>query len=112
MPCRELGEALEALRDEELYRRSITDSAPDAVISVVRRGIICYASRAIECVFGYSAGEVTGKSITMLIPERFIPRHLEGMKQWNQTSDDPSVRECELTGLRKNGEEFFADASF
>ena len=112
MPCPELGEALEALRDEERYLRSITDSAPDVVISVDRRGIICYASRAIECVFGYSAGEVTGKSITMLIPERFIPRHLEGMKKWSQTSDEPSVRECELTGLRKNGEEFCAEASF
>src|SRR4030067_2186153 len=112
MPCRELGEALEALRDEERYLRSITDSAPDVVISVDRRGRICYASRAIECVFGYSAGEVTGKSITMLIPERFIPRHLEGMKKWSQTSDDPSVRECELTGLRKNGEEVWAERSF
>jgi PAS domain S-box-containing protein len=112
MPCPELGEALEALREEERYLRSITDSAPDVVISVDRRGIISYASRAIECVFGYSANEVTGKSITMLIPERFVLGHLKGMKKWNELSSQSIVRECELTGLRKNGEKFCAEASF
>ena len=71
----------------------VFDAAPDAMIVVDALERIAFVNAQVERVFGYTRAEITGKSIETLIPTRF-----------------PSVRPMgagvELTGRRKNGEEF------
>src|SRR5262249_45816943 len=64
--------------------------------------------------FGYSKTEVIGASLDILIPERFrvIHReHVAGFIAGDETTRRLGQRGAAIFGLRKNGEEFPADAA-
>jgi PAS domain S-box-containing protein len=48
---------------------SIVETSDDAIVSKNLDGVITSWNRGAERVFGYSAGEVVGQPITMVIPE-------------------------------------------
>src|SRR5690242_4359013 len=48
---------------------ALIESADDAIISKTLEGIITSWNKGAQRVFGYTADEVIGKSITILIPE-------------------------------------------
>jgi PAS domain S-box-containing protein len=68
--ARQLGFGLERLRAEEDTRRlaSIVDNSQDAIISKNLDGIIQTWNRGAERIFGYTAQEVVGKPVTILMP--------------------------------------------
>ena len=72
--ARQLGFGLERLRAEEDTRRlaSIVDNSQDAIISKNLDGIIQTWNRGAERIFGYTAEEVVGKSVTVLMPPERI----------------------------------------
>lgn len=49
---------------------AIVESADDAIISKTLDGTVRTWNTGAERLFGYSAGEMIGQSITLLIPER------------------------------------------
>lgn len=58
--------------------RAIIEQAEDAVIFIDPNGIIGLWNRGAEIIFGYAASEVMGRSIDVIIPERFRKAHDEG----------------------------------
>jgi PAS domain S-box-containing protein len=75
--ARQLGFGISSLRAEQARRAaeerarqlaSIVESSDDAIISKDINGIILTWNSGAERVFGYSAGEVIGKSVTILFP--------------------------------------------
>jgi len=52
----------------ELLHEAIVDSSDDAIVSKNLKGIVMSWNKAAERVFGYSAGEMIGQSITKLLP--------------------------------------------
>jgi len=67
----ERGKAEAALRESNdalLWFASIVECSDDAIISKTLDGIITSWNEAAERVFGYTAEEVVGKSVTILIP--------------------------------------------
>lgn len=91
----------------------LLDSAMDAILSVDESQAIVLYNRAAERIFGWSAAEVRGQRLEMLIPERFRRGHAGFVRRFGQTGvttramGDGTV----ILGLRKGGEEFPMDAS-
>jgi PAS domain S-box-containing protein len=68
--ARQLGFGLERLRSDEATRRlaTIVESSDDAIISKNLDGIILTWNAGAERIFGYTADEVIGKPVTVLMP--------------------------------------------
>ena len=70
------NEAAEArARNREARLRSILETVPDAIITVDERGVIESFSPAAERLFGFSAGEVVGRNVSILMPAPYQERH-------------------------------------
>jgi PAS domain S-box-containing protein len=68
--ARQLGFGLERLRAEETTRRlaAIVETSDDAIISKNLDGVIQTWNRGAVSIFGYTAEEVVGKPVTVLMP--------------------------------------------
>ena len=85
----------------------------DAVISTDVRGNISQFNPAAEKLFGYSASEVLGTSIQLLIPSRFRESHARHVASFGSASSDVAramASERDVFGLRRDGTEFPAEA--
>jgi PAS domain S-box-containing protein len=81
---------------------AIVESSDDAIISMDLNGIIASWNRGAEKLFGYTAAEVSGKPLTILIPPDRIdeePRILERIMRGEKVSHYETVRR------RKDGSE-------
>lgn len=56
----------------------LLEQAPDALIFADLKGVIRLWNAAAERLFGYSAPEVLGGSLDVIIPERFRQTHWRG----------------------------------
>jgi diguanylate cyclase (GGDEF)-like protein/PAS domain S-box-containing protein len=98
---------LESLQNSEIRFRSVVETATDAIISVNSRGEIIFWNDAAESMFGYSADETIGKSLTFIMPERFRDAHRRGLKRAVTTGKSKIIgKTVEMAGLRKDGREF------
>ncbi len=100
------------LANDERYR-VLADTAPDAIVTVDADSIILSVNPATEKIFGWTADEMLGKSLTMLMPERMRERHRAGMSRYLQSGKRKlDWRSVALPGVKKNGEEFPMEVSF
>jgi PAS domain S-box-containing protein len=79
---------------------SIVESSEDAIVSKDLNGIIRSWNRGAERVFGYTAAEVVGKSIAILIPPDRLeeePKILERLKRGERVEHFETIR------VRKDG---------
>ncbi len=91
----------------EARSRSLTEGGLDAVIVADDRGVLTLFNPAAERTFGYSAAEVLGQPITVLMPEEYRSAHSHGFARYLQTRDPRVVgRTVELHGRRKDGTTF------
>ncbi len=104
-----LSEAEQALRASD----AIIAISADAIITTNEAREIIRYNQGAEDIFGYSAEEMLGQRIEVLIPERFRARHpaqVEGFAESPTVARRMGDRR-QISGLRKNGQEFPAEAS-
>ncbi len=105
--------AEETLRDSEEKYRIIAETASDAIITIDQGSVIVFANPATEKIFGYNPAEITGRHLTMLMPERFREAHLTGMHRYLTTGKkDTKWDALELPGLHKDGREIHLEISY
>lgn len=90
----------------------IAMASPIGVIMVKRSGLIVFANPKAEAVFGYDAGELTGKSIDLLLPQALRDRHASHRGAFFAAGGVRAMREGQdVLGVRKDGGEVVVDIS-
>jgi len=91
----------------ELTFHLIVESTPNAVLLVNKEGKIAYINRQFESQFGYSAPELIGQYVEILIPERLRGNHVRFRQMFSAA---PTLRSMgqgrELFARHKDGTEF------
>lgn len=92
--------------------RQIVETAPDAMLIVDHGGRITIVNQQVEKLFGYPRGELLGREIELLLPQRFRARHHEHRDGFfNAARVRPMGAGLELHGLHKDGREFPVEIS-
>ena len=106
-------QAEEALKMSEARLAGILDIEPEAVIAIGAKMNIRLFNQSAERIFGYDADKVLGRSLEMLMPERFRKGHRKHVEEFDRSEDTYRLMDerQEIAGLRKDGTEFPASAS-
>ena len=95
----------ESKRARERFNLAI-DISPSPMILVDLQGTIVLINKATEALFGYAKDELMGKSIEVLIPERFRSRHRQYRDEFMDSSSfRPMGANRDLSGLSREGRE-------
>lgn len=102
-----VAERATELQHSEDQIRTILDATADAVVTIDLLGRIATFNRAAERIFGYSAQEVIGENVTMLVP----PQETVGRYGYKATAARLYAshligRSHEISGRRKDGSIF------
>ena len=93
--------------DTEIRLKAILDTAVDAIICINSQGIIDLYNYAAENIFGYSAAEVIGKNVSILMPEPYASEHDEYIANYEKTGEKKIIGiGRETTARHKNGKIF------
>lgn len=96
-----------ALLEGERRMAAIVQTAVDAIITIDERGSIESSNPAAERLFGYSAAELLGQNVKMLMPEPFQHEHDGYLKAYLKTGHAQIIGiGREVTALRKDGTTF------
>ncbi|MBV8131535.1 MAG: PAS domain S-box protein [Alphaproteobacteria bacterium] len=109
----EAKRAQAALFEAEAHLRSILDTVPDGMIVIDEhgiigeRGIIKSFSAAAERMFGYTADEVRGHNVSMLMPSPYREAHDSYIARYLATGERRIIGVGRVvTGQRKDGSIF------
>jgi PAS domain S-box-containing protein len=92
---------------------ALTESAPDAILTIDQASIILSANPATERIFGYEPDELVGQPLTILIPERLRAAHSAGIARYLQTGRrNIPWTGTQLPGVTKEGREIPLEISF
>ncbi len=105
------GERLRATRLEaagrEAHLQSILATVPDAMIVIDERGVMQSFSSAAERLFGYSASEVLGKNVDMMMPSPYRENHDGYLGRYLRTGERRIIGIGRIVvGERKDGSTF------
>ena len=105
--------AEQALRLSEAKFAGIISISSDAVVSVDEDQRIIFFNQGAEQIFGYTTPEMMGQPLDTLIPERFRATHRAHVEEFAEgpVAARRMGERGQITGRRKNGEIFPADAS-
>ncbi len=115
---REIGELIgrqeQARREMNAERRfrELLEAAPDGIIEVDCEGRIVLMNPVTEKMFGYSAAELLGRSVDILLPEDARAAHTRHRAQyWDNPTARSMARGITLHGRRKDGSSFPVEIS-
>src|SRR5256885_2741999 len=104
-----------AMRDAKLVEarfRDLLESMPDGIVMINLTGRIVFSNSQAETLFGYSSGELKGKAVEMLLPQRLRDAHIGHRSNYfTQPRTRTMGMGLELYGLRKDGTEFPVEIS-
>ncbi len=107
----EIGNRLLHETEDARYRQaqlqSILDTVPEAMIVIDERGIMRSFSVTAERLFGWSAGEVIGKNVSILMPSPYRQEHDSYLDRYRKTGERRIIGIGRIVvGERKDGSTF------
>ncbi len=105
--AKKMDRAHQALMESEIRFQAVFQTATDAIVLADHTGRIMSWNKAAELMFGYTAEEMFGKPLTLIMPTRYREAHTEGMKRLQTTGKAQLIgKTITLHALRKSGQEF------
>ena len=93
--------------------QAIVEQTSDAIIFADPEGMIRVWNRGAEALFGFSAGEVLGHSLDVIIPERFRRAHWEGFRRAIESGRTRAGEPVRTTrSVHKLGHTLYVEISF
>jgi PAS domain S-box-containing protein len=91
---------------------ALLDSAADAIVLVDESGQITLVNHRTEELFGYGPGELVGRDVELLVPERLRSAHMDHRVDYAANPRPRALGAAlELRGLREDGSEFPVEIS-
>ena len=104
---RAMAAAAEQVLAREAHLASILETVPDAMIVIDERGIIHDFSAAAQRTFGYSAEEVVGQNVSILMPSPYRESHDGYLARYLDTGERRIIGIGRVVvGERKDGTTF------
>jgi PAS domain S-box-containing protein len=95
------------LQASEAHTQAIMDTAADGIICIDEDGTICSFNSAAKMMFGYSAAEVVGQNVSILMPKPDGERHDEYIGRYLRTGVPTIIgQRREVDGIRADGSHF------
>lgn len=109
----ERKQAHDALRESTNRIEGIYQSVGDGIITMDAQQRIVLFNAAAERIFGYTAAEMIGQPLSVLLPERFRSQHEENVRGFGASDQGSRVMGAYrlISGLRSGGVEFPVEAS-
>ena len=106
-----IGELLRRTRRQaaarEAHLQSILDTVPEAMIVIDERGVMHSFSSAAERLFGYTADEVLGENVSMMMPPPYRENHDGYLERYLRTGEKRIIGTGRVVvGARKDGSIF------
>lgn len=97
----------ESLKKSEERFRAVAESALDGIVTTDVDGNIIFFNNSLKTIFGYEAGELSGKPLTILMPGRFKEKYLSELERFKSSGKHRLMgKTVSTTGLKKDGSEF------
>src|ERR671922_3084920 len=98
---------LQELAQAEERMRSVVNHVVDGIISIDEHGTVTTFNPAAERIFGYSAAEVIGRNVRLLMPEPYHGEHDGYIANYLRTGQAKIIGiGREVAGKRKDGSVF------
>jgi PAS domain S-box-containing protein len=103
----------QSLRSSQARLAGILDIADDAIISMDNQQRVMLFNQGAEKIFGYTAPEVLGQPLDLLLPRRFERIHQQPLIEFARSAETARRmgERRDIYGRRKDGTEFPAEAS-
>ena len=96
-----------SLQETQKRVQVIMNNVVDGIITIDEDSEIESFNPAAERIFGYSAVDMLGESVTQLMPEPYRQLHLEGIERYRKTRAAKNLgTTIEIEGLKKDGTVF------
>ena len=103
----ELRSRIQQLAQTEALVRSVIENVLDGLITINEKGIILTVNSAAERIFGYTADELFGQNVSMLMPEPYRSQHDRYVANYLRTGEAKIIGiGREVVGRRKDGSQF------
>ena len=87
--------------------RILLESLAEGVVIIDDTATIVLVNKQVESLFGYAKGEVVGRPLNILLPERFHSGHPKHVTEYFEKAKiRPMGLEMELAAHHKNGHDF------
>ena len=107
-----VNERTQQVEEEQRKVSNILETVKDAIVTSDQNGIIETFNKAAENIFGYSAEDIIGKNVDILIPGRVSAKHAQYMDNYvhGKRVLEPNIPSIQK-GIRRNGEIFPVEIS-